>query len=449
MKHFKRFGVAAASLTLGLAMALPASANSPNEPRTLVIGVGHYDPANQQVDTNTGVIPDGARLFGYNDFFTRSVIVHTGDVLDFQTARNEFHSIAVAKNETALRGSLPLFFPDFDPAVAGGPLTVPDVATGSGRPKVLFGPGVFAIFSRPRCGVVGTPLPPCTFDGTAQHPVLAGAIGGGHVRKLFQPNSTKFVAADATGSVDWNVTINAAPGNYSYLCLLHPGMSGTLQVVPLGQPTTTQGEINAASVIQFATDRAAGLATEAADNTGFPTSDGVGHTIYTVHVSDSSPGNHVGMWEMMPKNLSLKPGDTVHYTWTTGVEVHNVAFPAGDARLPQPQGYDCGTFFDGFGFNGPPPLPSTGCIAAGGPEPFVLPNGAVVGPEAIFDPGNAAPGTHLTNPTAVVDSGVLVTSVYGFAPSSRDWSAIAAQPGTYRYQCTVHDWMHGAVTISS
>jgi hypothetical protein len=49
------------------------------------------------------------------------------------------------------------------------------------------------------------------------------------------------------------------------------------------------------------------------------------------------------------------------------------------------------------------------------------------------------------------NSGVLLGADYGplygnFGASS--WSVAAAQPGTYAYQCTIHDWMTGALQVS-
>jgi hypothetical protein len=67
--------------------------------------------------------------------------------------------------------------------------------------------------------------------------------------------------------------------------------------------------------------------------------------------------------------------------------------------------------------------------------------------EVAADPGNARPGD-LIDPTAVVDSGVLVGADYGLVPSAQDWSANANAPGTYLYQCTIHDWMRALVQVT-
>jgi plastocyanin len=37
---------------------------------------------------------------------------------------------------------------------------------------------------------------------------------------------------------------------------------------------------------------------------------------------------------------------------------------------------------------------------------------------------------------------------YGLTPSVQDWSAKASAPGTYAYQCTIHDWMRAVVQVT-
>ena len=110
---------------------------------------------------------------------------------------------------------------------------------------------------------------------------------------------------------------------------------------------------------------------------------------------------------------------------------HSVAFPANSPALPQPFGFDCGATYSGI----TPGAPITPCFEPN--EPF----------EVIGDPGNAPPGTMLTDPAAVVNAGVRGGTGYGVKPSSQDWRVVADKAGTYRYQCTIHDWMQGAITI--
>lgn len=421
-------GIAGVStiLTVGLFMAWPASADSGGG-QTLRIGVGHTDPDNQQFDRFTGKPIDGGRIWSYTDFFPRDVTIHSGDTLDFQTPPNEFHVVAVTQNGPALRASLPIFLPDLDdpPAV------------GSGAPKALFGPGVGVLFSSPTCGVELAGQPNCAFDGS--NAAIAGAIGGAHIKKLLQVMTQFKKATPATfnGTVDWNVTVNAAPGDYDYLCLLHPKMNGKLHVVASGAATTTQGTINAQSLRQFAADKAEGQAQYSADNT--PSFTPVaGHKVWNGHAGDNTADGHVSFFEMMPRNLNLAVGDSVHWTWGADSEIHTVSFPTDSLNLPPPFVPDCGQFGGDDLF-----LPAT---ATSPPYCGDLPP-SPANFELTADPGTARPGD-LIDPAAVVDSGVLVGADYGLTPSVQDWSANAHAAGTFAYQCTIHDWMRATVTVS-
>jgi len=254
----RRLAAVATVFTLGLAVVVPATAASASGGATLRIGVGHTDPANQQFDDRTGNPITGGRVWSYTDFFTREVTITSGTTLDFQTPPDEFHVVALASSGPGLRAALPIFLPD----------TEDPVAPGSGVAKVLLGPGAFALFAPPTCGLKLAGQANCAFDGIA--PVIAGGVGGGHIKKLLQtmpPLGKKVTPAAFNGTVDWNVTVNAAPGDYNYLCMIHPDMNGTLHVVAAGGSTTTQGTINAQSLAQFTADKSEGQARYAADNT--------------------------------------------------------------------------------------------------------------------------------------------------------------------------------------
>jgi plastocyanin len=423
--------------TLALAVAVPAVASDSSGGRTLRIGVGHSDPDNQQFDKTTGNPITGGRVWSYTDFFPRDVTINSGDTLDFQTPPGEFHVVALASSGPGLRAAFPIFAAD----------TEDPLASGSGVAKVLLGPGGLSLFNPPTCGVKLAGQPNCAFDGGA--PVSAGAVGGAHVKKLLQvfgqlapggPPLKKVTPALFNGTVDWSVTVNAAPGDYNYLCLIHPDMNGTLHVVAAGTATTTQGAINAQSLVQFAADKAEGQARYAADNTPtIESTDGAGHNTWAAHAGDNTADGRVAFFEMMPRNLNLAVGDSVHWTWGTEAELHTVSFPANNPTLPPPFTPDCG----GPGTDDiflPPdathPMPYCGDF----PPSFA--NFELAG-----DPGNARPG-NLSSTTDLVDSGLLVGAHYNLTPSVQDWSATASAPSTYAYQCTVHDWMQAMVTIS-
>jgi plastocyanin len=429
MSRLRRFAAVGTVLSLAFVVAVPVSADLGGG-RTLRIGVGHRDPDNQQFSTVTGNPIDGGRVWSYTDFFTRDVTIHSGDTVDFQTPPGEFHVVAVAQNGPALRGGFPLFVPDIDDPPAAG----------SGVAKVLAGPAAFALMSNPTCGLEQIAQPNCTFSGNA--PTIAGGVGGGHLKKLLQvfSGTTKPTPAAFNGTVDWNVTINAAPGDYNYLCLIHPKMNGTLHVVAADQPATTQGTINAQSLTQFASDKAEGQAKYAADNTPTFNLDAQGHRVWDGYVSDNTADGNVSFFEMMPRNLNLGVGDSVHWTWGSSSELHTVSFPTDSPALPPPFGGDCGQY------------PGTDDIFLPPSQPGGMPYCGDFPPspanfEFLADPGLSRPGD-LSNPAVVVDSGVLVGADYGLTPSVQDWSATASRAGLYRYQCTIHDWMRAVVQVT-
>jgi hypothetical protein len=130
----------------------------------------------------------------------------------------------------------------------------------------------------------------------------------------------------------------------------------------------------------------------------------------------------------------------VQYLWSDPHNVHSVVFPGAvsiSSPALQPFGFDCGTSYSGIPTSGPPAI----CVEPGDTQ-F----------EVIGDPGNAGPGTVLSDPSVVVDSGVLVGNGYGVSPSAQSWSLATngtSKPGAYHFQCTIHDWMQGTLTVGS
>ena len=394
MRWKHAISVLASSGLLTIGLATPSHATAASGP-TVTVGVGHFDPAHQNPFGGNPVI-------SYTDFFGRSVSVHPGDTIDFQTQKTEFHSIAVAPAVIPL----PVFYADTDDSPAKG----------TGFPKVGGGPGLFLAFAQPTCGAFGAP--DCVFDGTT--PVNAGGIAG------FDQNMNPV-------AVDWNVQIanNTPLGDYAYFCYIHPGMKGVLHVTTGTSDSGNQLETQS-SLDQFAADQTEATNLINADVNAAP-SGSPGSRTWSVHVGDTPSSRHSSILGMMPNNLpNVVSGDTVKFLWGA-LDPHSVGFGR-DANLPQPFGWDCGKSYVGI-----PPG------AAFVPPPCTeFENGQ---PEIILDPGTRGPGQGL-NANQVTDSGVLVGSAYGVNPGAESWSVAAAQPGTYQYHCTVHDFMVGSIRVS-
>src|ERR1700694_4906140 len=221
---------AIAGLSTAIWMGVPVTASAASA-QTFTIGVDHADPANQQLDaTGRSTAPPSVqpKVFEYTDFFTRSIKVHQGDTVDFRFAIPD-HLIQLASSEAAARQALPLFTPDEITAVEGN-------ALGSGGPKIVLGPAVFLGFGgSPTCGQ--TFAGACSFNGSV-------------------PSDPGF----AGSSPDWVVQLNAAPGTYTYFCHLHPGMRGSLRVVPNNVATQKQDQIDRQAAAQFSRERRAAMA---------------------------------------------------------------------------------------------------------------------------------------------------------------------------------------------
>jgi plastocyanin len=397
-----------AGLSTVIWMGVPVTASAAS-PQTFTIGVDHADPANQQLDANgQPTTPPGVqpKVFEYTDFFTRSIRVHQGDTVDFRFAVPD-HLIQVASNEAVARQALPLFTPDETTAVEGN-------ALGSGGPKIVLGPAVFLNFGgAPACGqtVAGR----CRFDGSG-------------------PSDPGFASPSSS---DWFLQVNAPAGAYSYFCHLHPGMRGTLDVVPNNVAVQSQEQIDHLSAMQFGRDQRAAVALYNDANQVDAQRTDSGATVYTVHVGVTSRDRHIAIHDMLPSKLSLKPGDIVQYQWQTNV-IHTVEFAP-----VSPFGVDCETSYAPLSSssNELPPCPS------GAPE-FSEP-GPLFPVEVIGDPGSQVSGALLTDTT---DSGLLVGASYAQyygALGADNWSVKAGAIGAHQYFCAIHDWMTGTITVGS
>jgi plastocyanin len=428
------FGVSAAAPGAASAATPAGAASAGNGAAPLVIGVDHADPANQN--------PAAGRLFEYTAFFNRDISVHSGAVVDFQAAPGSFHIVGLSSDERKARAVYPVAYPDGDDAKAP-----------NGGVKVGFGPSNFPItggslqggghidFTRP-----GGP-PDC---GVPQYSEATCVFKGGQDVEVAGPNPGFNPKTGAPSPVDWNISINAPVGTYAFFCFIHPGMSGTLHVVPAASPVTTQAEVNRRSARLFAADRAAALAKEAARNKVVWTGGAPGTRTYLFHVGAAAAGGAVTIDEMFPNTktlkghaLSITRGDRVKFLLDDPHNVHTVFFhdtgnsPLDNARAPI--GFDCGNSFQN-------PGPGQPCQEKGeGP-----------GPELIGDPGSGPAGQLLQVPApttvaAIPDAGLLAGKDYNVPGSLNRWavstSEAATQPGIYTFHCTIHDWMHGSLNV--
>ena len=178
-------------------------------------------------------------------------------------------------------------------------------------------------------GPAGTPpdeWPVTGLTGTVPPPPGVANLTGTYAGSGFL--NTGLLWPDSTATVQFT-----AAGSLPYICVIHPGMAGTVNVVASGT-TTTQAEADAKATMTRdaltaavpglqATAEAAITETERPDGTSL-------WSIFTAAVGPvgPQPGGGTGYLELLrfiPQSLSIEEGDTVKWT---APSVHTVTFPA-------------------------------------------------------------------------------------------------------------------------
>lgn len=128
-------------------------------------------------------------------------------------------------------------------------------------------------------------------------------------------------------------------GEYEFYCVIHPGMGGTVNVIPEGEDATTQAEADADAqeTEDLILGQVAPLQQEATNAiTSETKSNGTKQwNIFTTALNDPAPmpGGGTGYLELLmfiPENLQIKAGDTVN--WDSPAP-HAVTFPGGAYTL--------------------------------------------------------------------------------------------------------------------
>jgi len=248
-----------------------------------------------------------------------------------------------------------------------------------------------ANFPNGKCGA--TAGNPCFYDGSA-------AVNSGG----------NFTA----GGADFFVTLSSL-GTVKFICLIHPGMQGSINVAPAGsQPLSSPGDALVLAATQHDSDTVAALAAEAAANSRTVIANPDGSHTVTAAVGAATP--FVEIAQMLPKTLEVRPGDHIVWVTKTIKDVHTVTFPQGS------------------GSDGVDPLPFV-CVPG---DPDAGPGGC----EFHVGPGLFPLGGQTITRGSVATSGVLGI---GFPTSYRfDFPA----SGTFTYMCRIHPSMAGTVFVT-
>ncbi|MBV9325238.1 MAG: hypothetical protein JO352_15790 [Chloroflexi bacterium] len=282
-----------------------------------------------------------------NEFAPTMITVNTGDTVTWHLDSTEFHNV---------------FFP------AG--TTPPD----------FIQPGPDGVFINPQAAA---PSGGNSFDGSA--PAGSGLLNKG----------------DA-----WSLTFTKA-GTYQYLCDIHTGMGGVVNVVAPGAAADNQDAIDARRTSQVNAELATKAIPAIMSNVGEQQTEGS-----SAGLAAGVQNGLVDVQRFFPQRTTIKAGDTVTWIWKTTDTPHTVTFlggqPAPDVVVPQPQP------------NGPPKLQ--------------------LNPQMLAPAGNNMKwdgGTYL-------NSGFLQPMPGQPTPT---FSVTFVQPGSYDYVCLLHEGMVGTIVV--
>ena len=196
------------------------------------------------------------------------------------------------------------------------------------------------------------------------------------------------------------------PGRYAYLCLLHPGMQGTVLVQAAGKAPMTQAQVTKAAADQWAASLAVGKKLVA---NWKPSASG---GVYTAPMVGDAQA-HITLLRFTPGPLRVKAGSTVKWTVTDPFEIHTVTFQ-GAGEVPQWLQLE---------------------QAAQGP-PKIWVNPKILAP--------AGGPTHTGN--TYYNSGILFPVN---PPGPTAYTLKFTKPGTYTYWCVVHvaEGMRGSIVV--
>jgi plastocyanin len=335
--------------------------------------------------------PPAGQPWTFLRFFPRSLDVHQGDVVDAAWGGvGAPHTATVVPSDSANAWRAENQGPDGpqDPSVYPYALQVPDQLVGGDDNQVDLNPAVAAP-SNPACGTVGSP---CVFDGSS---VVSSGFQFG------VPGSEPSFFVDVTAPL----------GQYAFVCLVHPGMQLSLNVVSSGTAIPSPLQIAAkVSNLVHRSRTVDGPIADALAQTKVKTPLNNGHDLYTMWAGGF--WNQVSADEYRDDGLKVKVGD--HIRFLGNFEIHTATFPKSAASSV--------------------PLLTTQCEVAGDDTPANSPADCASPADfqIAFNSRAVLPTVNrkLTSPSRFVNSGIIAyTDSHTF---------IAAQPGTYRVVCLVH-----------
>jgi plastocyanin len=329
----------AAFIVLALALVSPACSKENNGPQRYI------------VDVDAKSTP--AEKFQFSAFFPSDLKVNGGDTVRFRNRATEApHTITFG--------------------VEADRSNQPTIVTDTGENPVVLKPCDIDTAPTPKLLTCPDGEELSAFDGT-------GYWNSGFIQPATAPKS------DGPKVVSLKLADDIPNGNYTYVCILHPFMSGTIEVVD--EP----GDRSLVSDVRDGATESAADAREEAEAFKEPTleRDGDDATVTAGWGNRVTSVNRFG-----PKEIDVDPGTTVKWKIDNPYEPHNVTFePAKDSSPFAPGG-----------------------VKAGGDYAGGLANSGLFGAE----------GT----------------------PFAGEFSLRFTKSGTYDYTCLLHPGMDGTVKVS-
>jgi plastocyanin len=302
-----------------------------------------------------------------NGFFGRKVAIHVGDSVRWVFSHRVVHTVTfLAPGQSRPSLEQP------DPA---NPYTGFKDAAGAdfwfnGQPSLLIPPDH------------AFPVGGAATDGTTYH-------NSGLSAPTFNAYTLKFTKR----------------GSFKYLCLVHPGMSGSVKVLPKAAKVPSAAADRRARIAQYA--KAVKQSKRLADF--HP----AGNDVVAGHDAGS-----VSWFRFFPATRTIRAGQSVRFSIDSKSEIHTMTFgpqPLRDFVMVQPQP------------TGPPRLQFS-------PYAF-LPSDPTVPPYTGSNHGNGFFNTGIidTNPQSQPPGGVDVTF---------------PAPGSYTYECTIHPGMQAKIVVT-
>jgi len=372
------------------------------------------------------VQPDGAP-YSYTRFYPKTVEVHRGDTVEFRmptgpnTADTQFHTVT------------------FSPASD-------DPQPGWFRPDEA--PGTFAFNEAVLAG---------TGCGRGDEPACVLSGEEGEFFSSGSPADANWAHSDGTMR-PFRVKVDAPEGEYSFRCLIHDGMTGTVQVVDddaaVANPSAADIEA------EVAEDTAAADALVARESEQAPPTIENGRRVWTVKTGARTADAHVDVLSYFPGTAQIAAGDEVRFV---AVEPHTVTFPAAAVGpklgpTPIPWGTGGGAFLPACDMDGP---------ATGAPGVLLMPVATPCPDGSTFElmmppwmtSGQPAVADTVATPATIHNSGLILPA---HAPEFQrglpkgsgrhfpaEFRAVFPASGTFAYGCSLHAaiGMRGGVTV--